>query len=208
MVCDSERSCSVQAVAKFKLEHLETLKDNMAVFLDNSCLGELSLPKLRDLTVHIMKKFKSIEIPRIERTTLDKLAKNCPKLLRVFGDYPTFGEIHSFLFAQRINGETLTFRRVKEIRKMVNDHHIGFDDDSAESCSDYDERRAKSYSDDDTRADGSSSYEDEDCNENSSNENDIDDNDNHAGSSSGEDSPAENCSDEDDNDDIFLSRDD
>jgi hypothetical protein len=127
------------AVRFNKFEHLESLSETTQILLNSDSLGELALPKLRHLEMCIVgeegKCFDSYlqrRIPtRFSRTTLDKLAENCPKLLRFFG--VDTEETDSIMYAQRLNAAA-KFRRVRPIRGEVNGIELKFDYDSVESC--------------------------------------------------------------------------
>jgi hypothetical protein len=69
----------------------------------------------------------------ISQTTLDKLARNCPKLLRIFGTNLHSRMPNPFISAQRLNG-SVKFRRMRPIRKFVDGIMLKFDYDSVESC--------------------------------------------------------------------------
>jgi hypothetical protein len=124
---------------------LETLSETTQTFLVSECLEKLSLPKLRDIKRYIAgaekqkrhyghyvayRKMKT----RISQATLDKLAENCPNLLRLSGTniHPTLPS--PFIFAQRLNGAT-KLRKVRATRKWTNGHRLQFDYDSVEDCS-------------------------------------------------------------------------
>jgi hypothetical protein len=88
-------------------------------------LGKLSLPELRHLQMYMAKGCDYHS--HIKQTTLNELAKKCPKLLRLFGS-----NVHSkspFIFAQRMNAAT-KFRLVHQIEKYVDGTLLQFDYDS------------------------------------------------------------------------------
>jgi hypothetical protein len=143
---------SSEAAAQLnKLNHLECLRVLTQHILNSACMEKLSLPELRDLVVQtdrhpvtINGEYNSISCTLspvekkifISQTTLDMLAKNCPKLLRLSGvDFVMFSSNNSFILAQRLNAAT-KFRRVRPIEnKTVDGNCLKFDYDSVESCS-------------------------------------------------------------------------
>jgi hypothetical protein len=67
---------------------------------------------------------------RISQTTLNNLAKNCPKLLRLFGYSRYLSPIPPFIFAQRMNAAT-EFRLAHQILKEVDGKWLQLDYDSS-----------------------------------------------------------------------------
>jgi hypothetical protein len=140
-----------------KLEYLESITETgTRTFLNNSCLGKLSLPALRDLQLYMVgtprvivmihiclcltrktiffPHFQDQATPTIMQSTLNKLGKNCPKLLRVFATPKSTTPKERRIFARRLNKDS-KFRKVHLLRKEFDDgNRLRFDYDSVDSC--------------------------------------------------------------------------
>jgi hypothetical protein len=109
-------------------------------------MEKLSLPELRRLVFFVDNYNKkspagtNVEYVEgemktlISQSTLDKLAKNCPKLLRLMGVNLYSGSDDPFIYARRMNAAA-KFRKVRPIWKIVDGIQLQFDYDSVESCS-------------------------------------------------------------------------
>jgi hypothetical protein len=139
------------------LKDLESLSDTSERFLTSNALEKLALPKLQYLKMGIAEERKRKRLHdgkyvmrkkkiSIEQATLNKLAVNCPKLLRLFG---INNESPNFIFCQRLNATT-TFRKVLRIQETDDGDNWRFDDDSVGSCSSDDNSEGSYSSDEDS----------------------------------------------------------
>jgi hypothetical protein len=136
-----------------KLIHLESLTGPSRSYLNNYCLSKLWLPALQhlnlymvcliDLTEERKPNFNHFKIlfqykkrPRITQATLDELAKHS-KLLSIIGTMQSkyYERESKFILVRRLNSAA-SFRKMREIEKLIGYRFLKFDYDSVESGSD------------------------------------------------------------------------